>query len=499
MTPADILDTPAAGPAIIRGGSLRVIGYAAGILVSVASTAVLTRYLGVVDYGRYAAVFSVIMIVAGLSEAGMTNAAVREYSLRSGEDRERMMRALLGLRLVIASAGVLVAVGFTVLAGYGTELLIGAAGAGIGVVVAILSGTLAVSLQATLRVGWVSLLEVLRSGLTGAGLIAAAAAGAGLGFLLSTPLPVNLAILAATFALVRREMSLRPAFDGEAWRELLKITIPFAVVTAVGILYGYISLPLVSLVATAHATGIYGAAFRVFAVLSGIPATLVTTAFPLLARAARDDHPRLQYAMQRLFEMLVMLGALMTLLTVVGAPVAVAVIADEATFRGAEGVLRLQALALVSTCGVALWGFALLSLHRTRSLVLANSAGLVVTVALTLALAPIIGAYGAATASVAGDLVLAIGSGWALFRAAPWLRPHAAVVWRTLASAVLAGVPMAFLPLPASIEMVLAAAIYLAALGALRAYPQELREALTSLRHRTAIGDNAAGGPPSAA
>ncbi|MGI8730287.1 MAG: hypothetical protein ACR2LK_09915, partial [Solirubrobacteraceae bacterium] len=84
----DILDTPQAGPKVIRGSVLRVLGYGAGVLLSVGSAAILLRYLPVADFGRYAAALSLVTIVAGLTDAGMTSIGVREYTVREGEDRD---------------------------------------------------------------------------------------------------------------------------------------------------------------------------------------------------------------------------------------------------------------------------------------------------------------------------------------------------------------------------------------------------------------------------
>ena len=48
----DILDTPEAGPRVIRGGMLRVGGYVLGVVFGVVSSALMFRHLGVVDTGR---------------------------------------------------------------------------------------------------------------------------------------------------------------------------------------------------------------------------------------------------------------------------------------------------------------------------------------------------------------------------------------------------------------------------------------------------------------
>ena len=107
---ADVLDTTAAGGIVIRGGVVRTLGYASGVGLGVVSAALMVRHLGVVDWGRYVTVTSLIAIVAGLSEAGMTAIGVREFSTRARAERETLMRNLLGLRLAITFLGLAVAV-----------------------------------------------------------------------------------------------------------------------------------------------------------------------------------------------------------------------------------------------------------------------------------------------------------------------------------------------------------------------------------------------------
>src|SRR5215211_4707305 len=82
-TTPDILDTPQAGPAAIRGSFLRVTGYVVGIL---------------------ATVLSVVAIVQGVTDSGLAQIGVREYAVRTGEDRDGLLRNLLGMRLALTFA-----------------------------------------------------------------------------------------------------------------------------------------------------------------------------------------------------------------------------------------------------------------------------------------------------------------------------------------------------------------------------------------------------------
>ena len=130
----DILDTAEAGPTAIRGAILRVGGYFATIALSVLSAALLIRYLGVDDFGRYATVIAIVTVLTGITEAGMTNVGVREYTVETGERRERMMRNLLGLRIVVTAAGAALGVAFAAVAGYDATMVAGTALGGVALV-----------------------------------------------------------------------------------------------------------------------------------------------------------------------------------------------------------------------------------------------------------------------------------------------------------------------------------------------------------------------------
>ena len=473
----DILDLPTAGPAIIRGGLLRVVGFGVGLVVSVGSAVVLLRYLSVADFGHYTQVIALVTIVAGLTEAGMTSIGVREYSVREGADADNLMRNLLGLRLVLTTAGVVIAIGFGLVAGYSSAMLVGVALAGVALVLQVVQGTIGVPLQSGLRLGWVTALDLLRQGGTALALVAAVVGGAGLALLLAAPLPVAVVLVAITVWLVRGQLTPAPAFDRATWRWMLALTLPFAAATAVGVIYAYVTIVLMGLVSTEQETGIFSAAFRIFAVIVTVPGLLVMTAFPLLARAARDDRERLGYAVQRLFEVCMILGVGVALITVVGAPTIIDVLAGR-KYADAVAVLRVQGIALLASFLVALGGYALLSLRRHRALLITNGLALATAVALTLALAPGHGAVGTAYANLAGEAVLVGGYFLALRRGEDGARISLELLPR-VALAAAAGVAVALLVQASPLlGAALAGAAYVAGLVLLRAVPAEILEAL---------------------
>src|SRR3954468_8274483 len=175
----ELLDTPHAGAVAVRGSVLRAGAYTGSVLLALVSAPLLIRHLGIREFGRYVAVLSLVTIVSGMTEAGLNAIAMREYTTAPAERRPRLMANLLGVRLALGVVGVLAAVAFAAVAGYGAALVAGTALAGVGMVVLLAQSLLTVPLQVELRLGWVSALELVRQLVVVLLIVALVVAGAG--------------------------------------------------------------------------------------------------------------------------------------------------------------------------------------------------------------------------------------------------------------------------------------------------------------------------------
>jgi O-antigen/teichoic acid export membrane protein len=471
---ADVLDTEAAGPAAIRGGVVRTAGYAAGVLLTVGSAAALFRHLGVDDAGRYVTIISLITIVQGLTDAGLTAIGVREFAVREPANRERFMRHLVGVRILLTLVGVLGAIAFAAVAGYGRTLVLGTAVAGVGLLLTALQSALAVPLQAQLRFGWVTALDFLKQLVTVVTILALVLVGADLLPFFAVTILAGAVTLAATAVVVRRTAPLVPAWSRTDWAELLRDALPFGIATAVGALYFRLTIVVLSLVATAEETGYFGASFRIVDVLLIVPQLIVGAAFPIFARAARDDEQRLAYGVGKVFDATLITGGAVALALVLGAPIAISVVAGPA-FDPAIPVLRIQGLALIGSFGAAVFAYALLSRRLHREVLITALAALVVSLSAALALAPSHGAHGGALATLMGETALFLTSGVLLARAG--LRPSLSVVPKVAVAFSLAAA-LLLTDLPAGAQLALGAVVYVCALLVLRAVPEEALEEL---------------------
>ena len=470
----DILATPQAGPLAVRGAFVRVLGYGAGAGLSVLSAAALFRHLGVEDAGRYFTVLALVALVGGVTDAGLASVGVRELSTRTREDADAMFAELLGLRLVLTAAATVLALAYAVLAGYGSTLVGGTALVCLALLLATLQATFAVSLQSRLRLGLATLADLLRQAVAVALVLALVAFGARLLAFYAVPAAAALAALVLTAWLVRRDVPARPAFRPRAWGPVLRATLPLAVATAVAAVYFRISLLLTNLVGSTRDAGYLSVSFRIAEVLLVVPALVVGAALPVLARAARDDRARLEWAVGRLTHSLLALGIAVGLVLGLGAPAVVDVVGGSDLYGPASAVLRFQAAGLACAFGVAGLTYTLLSLRRHAALLLVSVVGLCVAVVLTTSLVPVMGARGAGIATLAAEASMLALAAVLLWRD---VGPDLTFVPRLVLAGAIAVVPGA-LGLPPVAAAALALVVFGLVLAALRALPLDVVEVM---------------------
>ncbi len=485
-TPLDLLDTAQAGPAAIRGGALRVLGYVFGVGLSVISSALLFRHLGVVATGQYVTVLSLVTLMGGITDTGLATIGVRELSTLKAEALGDFFGDLSGLRFTFAAVGALAAVAVAGIAGYPPLVVAGTLVAGGGLMLQTTQNIYTLPLQAQLRLGWATVIDIVRHIGTAVTVVLLVLLGAPLLPFWAATIPSGVAATALGASRVRGALPLRLGFNRKAWSPLLRRTLPYSLASAVGVLYLRLAILIVSLVSSGRETGYFGTSFRVVEVLSVVPQLILGATFPIFSRAARDDRGRLDYALGRMFDVCLLLGLATSLALITGAGFIIEVIAGP-RFGPSDAVLRVQGLAMVATFMGAVFGYGLLSLGRYRAVLWINVSGLAMSGALTSVLAADNGALGAAEATTIVEVLYNVMLAVAIFRAG--VRPELSLsaVPRALLAALLGLLALVPAHLPDVVRPVLALTVYGAALLLFRAVPRELLEQLPRL-HRSKGG-----------
>ena len=474
-TTPDLLSTPEAGGRVVRGGLVRGLGYGVGTLLAAGTSVFLLRHLGRNDFGRYATVAALLGVVSGISDAGLTAVGARELALARGDERARLMRNLVSLRLAITPVGIAAAAIFAFVA-YDRTMFWGTLLGGVGVLLINTQATMMMPLSVELRLGAVTALEVLKAALTFVVVVVLVAAGSSLLPFLGAQIPVGAVVILLTPFVVPLRRGLVPGVDRAVVMALLRQALPLAVALTMNVIYFRVLMIMTSLLASQTATGYFATSFQVFAVLFSLPLLVLSTALPLLSVAGRDDDSRLAFGLQKMTEVSLAASVVFVLVIFALAPTLIPLLGGD-QYRGAVPVLRIQSFALIAVFVGQVWQLGLLSLRRQAALAWANAGALAIVLVLGGIFIPLWGAKGAAIAAVASESCLAVLVYLFLRRTAPAVAPRAGLAPRVIAAALPAFAALA-LPLPWEIVLVLALAVFGGVALLLRAIPFELMHAL---------------------
>jgi O-antigen/teichoic acid export membrane protein len=369
---------------------------------------------------------------------------------------------------------------FGVAVGYAEVIVLGIVIAGAGLLGQVVTDVLSISLQAQLLLGRLTIVELTRRTLALVLVGALSLGGAGLLPLLAATSVASVAALALIAWLVRSLRALRPAFQWHLWRDLFAETLPFAVALSIAAIYLYVTVIVMSLIASATQTGLFATSFRVIQVALAVPSLLLTAIFPVLLRAQHNREEGPGDAVGRVFTVAVICGVWMSLATALGASFIVDIVAGHKG-RGAVSVLQIQgaifAVSFVSTSSA----LNLVSLRRYRALIVASAATLTLNIALSLALVPPLGARGGAISDVAVEALAATGFTAIVLRA---VRGHG-INATLLPPLALACVPcglLFLLPIGSVARTLLGSLLYFVVLLRCGAIPHELLDAVRRRR-----------------
>jgi O-antigen/teichoic acid export membrane protein len=259
---------------------------------------------------------------------------------------------------------------------------------------------------------------------------------------------------------------LEPAFV----RRLLLAGLPLALGFTITTVYAQLDIVLLQFFKNFQMVGWYSAANKYVDAVAWIPQSAMGVVFPALSLLGAKDRRRLAFAYEKSFKMLAILGLPLA--------VGLGITADSIVHftRGFEQsipALRILAPSVVLLFVNNAFIYTLTAINRQLDFTRLALFTLAVNVVLNLALIPPFGYLGAAAASTITEAALFAG-GWWLLRRQRLPLPAVGSIGRVLASALLMGVVVYLIrSWPLAIVVIAGAAVYAAALFALRALSAE--------------------------
>ncbi|HEX8995154.1 MAG TPA: glycosyltransferase [Ktedonobacterales bacterium] len=422
----------------------------AGKLLTALATALWTvlaaRALPPSSYGDLMLCAGIVEIAAVITDAGLTAAATQELTIASAQRAHRLIGTVVWLKLALGVVAAGAAVGATIALPFAPEarhlMLLLAPG-----LVFISLTSLSLLFRARGAVGYTLI----------AALVGAVAGSYGaLSVYLSAPSADGFArarllmlIVSGALTLALLALRYRPywGFDWAAAKRLMGTSALLGLALALNILYYRIDVPLLALLAGSEAVAIYTSAYRVLDVATLLPVTAATAALPLIL--AQPTRKHLSAFVSQYLELALVAGLFVGVaLTASARPILAALYSDryDAAYPTMVTLAWVGGLTLITNVFSPL----AVALERRRLLLYASGAALIANLALNLALIPLLGALGAALATLVTELVVTAPLAWVGARTVhmrPRPRPLiaallATVVW--LALQVYAGAALGY-------------------------------------------------------
>ncbi len=449
----------ASNTAVQLGGRAIIAG--AGAL----SIAVLTRYLGPFAYGKYTLALTYMQLFGVLADVGIYTTVVRDIA-RDEELTDDTVSAALTLRSALSLVVIVVAAGISHFLPYDHDVRVAILLAGIPLLFGAVTSSLVAIPAARLRMGR-AVVGGVAGRLVALGL-ALLVAGLDLGFY-----PVMLAAgggalasLIVTRRLTRSLGRIRLSFDFARWRTLLATGLPLGVALAINEVYFRADTFIISLTQSYDKVGNYTLAYRVLELTLIVGTVFLSSTFPIIADAVRNDRVRARRLIKLSVDALVILG--------VGLVAGGAVLARDVVSAAGGGHFQLAAspLRVLVFAGALAWvngvfGFALISRDRQLSTLWLNVLALAFNVVLNIIFIPRYGIVAAAVITVASELVILIGSFFLMRRHLGFFPVPSTLLPALVAGGAMAAVLLLVPPVPVIVSMTLGIAVYAGVLWAI--------------------------------
>jgi O-antigen/teichoic acid export membrane protein len=388
---------------LVRNLTIQAVSEAVAMACGIASSILLSRYLGVEGFGTFNYAFAFMYFFLTLNDLGINTIAVREIA-REPERAPEIIGSLRTLRMVIAS--IVLAAAWIAIWLWPMDPALRRPLAVFALIVPISALNIpSLIFQTSMRFERAGIVNIVNRVLGLALMIGMMRAGLGVTAMLAALLLAEAVAQVLNWLLARGLVRLEWRVDPKAWGRVLKASLALLASMLLAAVINRIDFIMLERMTSLESVGLYGAAYRITSMLEKFPMFVMATLYPIMSRLAVDDLPRLRHVYRRAIWRLGAIGLALGVLAVLGAPWFMTTVFGE-DYRASAAVLQYLVWATACLYPAMAGGSLLIALHRTHDSALALAAGAVVNIILNVMLIPSRGVEGAAMATAAAYVVI---------------------------------------------------------------------------------------------
>lgn len=414
---------------LLRAVGVQLGGRVLGMLASVFTVAMTTRYLGVDQYGLLTTAVVFVGLWNSFTELEIGAVIVRKVTGGSKDELANLIGTNIGLSIVYCIP--LAAIAF--LTGFGVYfdrprlhalILI----VSVGLILSSLSTCFQPIFLVSVRFNAVALSDVLCrvATLAATGIVISLHGGLlGIGVVQIVPPLVELLILGYA---AQRTVSIRPRFSRAASIALLRESLPLTAVGIVAVLYWRADGLILTLLSNSRQVAAYGVAYTIAFNLSVVSTFYLSSSLSTMTEKYATDRAQFAGFVRSSVELMFFVGLpVVTYGAFLAGPV-IRLIGSAHFANVGTTPLRLLLVAVALTFLTGVFSQALFAAHEQTFLLRLSIINLAANIVLNVILVPHFGATGAGIALIASELSGAVVSVWRLARVCPYRNPVPFVV-----------------------------------------------------------------------
>lgn len=421
---------------------IQLAGKALSVFLGLLGVALVTRYLGVIGFGRYTALNNFLGIFAVLADLGLTMVTAQMINEKIN-NRVQILNSLLGFRLfsaaIIIGGGLIVALFLPYYRGLWLILAVLGGSYFFIALIQVLTGLL----QSELRSDYLMIAEVIGRFIWLIGLWLSRIYGWGLWGVAIATLLSSLIHFVIAWRLADRRIAIRPAYDYGLWREIAVRSWPLAITIALNLLYLRTDILFLNWFYGEQIVGLYGAAYKVIDVLTSLPFLIIGLLLPLLTRAWSTKDEK-QFNFLTNLSLAVLLMAIVPLIVggqILAGPIINLIAGHD--FLAAGPILALLLIAIAGIFASCLFNHILIAINQQKIMVRPYALVALTALPAYYFLVEKWSYWGAAGVTVYSELLIAILTAYYAKKKTGWHWP-----WRVTGKTIMATAVMSALVWP---------------------------------------------------
>ena len=403
-------------------------------LLGVVILKIMTNDLGAGLYGTYVTIFTFVTTFSLLTDLGVNTITAREVA-KHPDNAADIIGHNMGLRIFLSLVMIplIFGLGFIIYPHESSQLHTGIFIMSIFLIFNVVWATSGGYFAAKIRNDVTARITLLQQVLFLAGVCIVSVLGWKLyGYIAAYVSAIAIGAI-VLFCMTRNHIPVRPRVNIKIWQTVLKSSITLGIISIINVLYLKADTIMLSIMSGAHAIGIYGVAFLLITVFSGLPGYIMGALTPSMATAS---HTELQEIVQKALHYM----AFFSLLLVVGAVLVrhdVVLLVSSKDFIAAAEPFAILSLGVAFSYISNVFSSASIAIDKHHKFVYRSLMTLALNIALNLVLIPRYGIIGAACATTSSQLVGMI-IGYRLFYTQTGLRLDYRVLIRPLIAGITA-------------------------------------------------------------